>query len=123
MRHLYNEVRKAEQELHSFLAGTLNEEAALSPAVRICAFHWYATTACNWVKMIAWIRQQHDIKAPTPDTYLTTIMPAVEIWRNKVSSTRQRCTARIRTPTRTSLLARFRLPCLKMAVLLLGFTG
>lgn len=58
----------------------------LPPGVQSCAFHWYATTACDMVKMIGWLHQQQTPGADDPDDYLQKVIPAVEPWRNKVGA-------------------------------------
>jgi len=65
---------------------TDNETMAASPSVRVCAFHWYATSACNFIKMIGWLHQRQDPAAMSPDAYLAKVLPEVEPWRNKVAA-------------------------------------
>lgn len=85
--YLYQKVSEAET------AGSLfaNEEAEaapdpLPPGVRSCAFHWYATTVCDFVKMVGWLHKQQNPGADQPDDYLKAVVPALELWRNKVAA-------------------------------------
>jgi hypothetical protein len=93
MGFLYDLVRQAELEARQqFIDVTASAEtrlpsvAPVHPGVRICAFHWYATSACNFVKTIAWIHQRQDSSAPSPADYLEKVVPEVKSWRDKVSA-------------------------------------
>lgn len=85
LEYLYSIVKQAEPAGSHATGGTPDATTA-SPAVRVCSFHWYATTACNLVKTIGWIHQRQDANAPEPEAYLETVLPAVKAWRNKVSA-------------------------------------
>ena len=49
-------------------------------------FHWDATSACNFVRTIGWIRKQSDLTAPDPRAYVRAVMPEAHRWRNKVAA-------------------------------------
>lgn len=49
-----------------------------------CAFHWYALSACNYVRMVGWLGNDGDSKRATE--YVQRVMPSVYIWRNKVAA-------------------------------------
>ena len=49
-----------------------------------CAFHWYAVTACNYVKMVGWLANNGDSK--NAKEYIDRVLPAVHLWRHKVAA-------------------------------------
>lgn len=49
-----------------------------------CAFHWYAVTVCNYVKMVGWIVNEGNSKKATD--YLKQVIPPVKLWRDKVGA-------------------------------------
>ncbi len=48
------------------------------------AFHWYAVSACNYVRMVGWLASGEDVKGAT--SYVKRVIPQVYIWRNKVGA-------------------------------------
>lgn len=93
LEFLYEMVKRAEREapepfaeIEELAASRVQCVTEVPPGVRICAFHWYATTACNLVKMIGWLHQRQDSSAASPADYLGKVLPEVEPWRNKVSA-------------------------------------
>ena len=49
-----------------------------------CSFHWYATSACNLVRLVGWLGQEQNSKKA--DAYVGRVIPNVRIWRNKVAA-------------------------------------
>ncbi len=48
------------------------------------AFHWYAVTACNYVRLIGWLG-----KGQNPEharAYVEAVIPTVKTWRDKVAA-------------------------------------
>jgi hypothetical protein len=81
LEHLYRMVRDHEvRKLGKPISNIVH------PGVRLCAFHWYAVTACNLVKLIGWLRHQQDPAADSSKAYLEKVLPAVLPWRNKVAA-------------------------------------
>ncbi len=50
----------------------------------VCAFHWYAVTICNYVRLIGWLTHGEDKHQATE--YVKRVIPAVYLWRNKVAA-------------------------------------
>jgi hypothetical protein len=49
-----------------------------------CAFHWYAVSACNYVRMVGWLVNGGDSKKARQ--YMQRVLPAVKLWRHKVGA-------------------------------------
>lgn len=49
-----------------------------------CSFHWYAVSACNYVRMVGWLGSDGDPKSATE--YVKRVIPSVYVWRNKVGA-------------------------------------
>ena len=94
LEYLYEMVKRAEREYWDRIiretkpqdAGDPVLQESVHPGVRICAFHWYATTACNFVKTIGWFREREHPGAPTVEAYVKAVLPEVKLWRDKVSA-------------------------------------
>jgi hypothetical protein len=50
----------------------------------MCAFHWYAVSVCNYARTVGWVRFGPDKKKI--DDYVTSVLPSVALWRNKVAA-------------------------------------
>ena len=49
-----------------------------------CTFHWYAVSACNYVRLVGWLTHENDeVRA---SKYVERVIPRVLLWRNKVAS-------------------------------------
>jgi hypothetical protein len=95
LQHLYESVKEHERDenrpLNERMAEAQKSGKVLRlpghvPTVIVCAFHWYATTACNWVNMIGWICKCHYPSAKEPKKYVMNVIPSVKRWRDKVSA-------------------------------------
>lgn len=49
-----------------------------------CAFHWYAVSACNYVKMVGWLTNAGD--SEKAGRYMERVLPQVHLWRHKVAA-------------------------------------
>lgn len=49
-----------------------------------CAFHWYAVSACNYVKMVGWLANNGD--SAKASRYAKSVLPQVHLWRHKVAA-------------------------------------
>ncbi len=52
----------------------------------VCAFHWYAVSACNYVRLVGWLGQQVCSNRPAPIDYTKDVIPVVVTYRNKVAA-------------------------------------
>jgi hypothetical protein len=48
-----------------------------------CSFHWYAVSACNYVRLVGWLRCAN---ARGALDYLGVVLPEVRSWRDKVAA-------------------------------------
>lgn len=51
-----------------------------------CSFHWYAVSACQYVRTIGEIAYKQDSKRPSSLEYTQRIIPAVKAFRDKVAA-------------------------------------
>lgn len=51
-----------------------------------CGFHWYAISACQYVKTVGAIARKLDSKRPLPHEYAENIIPEVVAFRDKVAA-------------------------------------
>jgi len=51
-----------------------------------CFFHWYAVSACNYVKTIGAIAYRQDNTRPKPGKYVKNVIPEVLAFRNKIAA-------------------------------------
>ncbi len=51
-----------------------------------CVFHWYAITACQYVRVIGEIAHRQDGARPTSQAYAADVIPAVLAFRDKVAA-------------------------------------
>jgi hypothetical protein len=49
-----------------------------------CSFHWYAVSACNFVRLSGWLTHGQDTKKA--NKYVERVMPEVKLWRDKVAA-------------------------------------
>jgi hypothetical protein len=62
-------------------------------ALITCGFHWYAISACQYVRTVGAIAYQHDNHRPLPIDYAKAIIPEVIAFRNKVAAHFAWCTS------------------------------
>ena len=58
-----------------------------------CAFHWYAISACQYVRTVGAIAYRQDSARPRPQDYANTVIPEVVAFRDKVAAHFAWCTA------------------------------
>jgi hypothetical protein len=58
-----------------------------------CAFHWYAISACQYVRTVGAIAWRHDSARPKPPDYAKAVIPEVIAFRDKVAAHFAWCTA------------------------------
>ena len=46
-----------------------------------CSFHWYAVSACNYVRTTGWLANDQDSRKASE-----RVLPAVKLWRDKVGA-------------------------------------
>jgi hypothetical protein len=51
-----------------------------------CAFHWYAVSACQYVRTVGAIAYRQDNNRPRPDKYVENVIPEVLAFRDKVAA-------------------------------------
>ncbi len=92
LRFLYEQVQRVEAEVikkvpkgkRVSMFGNAQEMQGINQGLVACAFHWYAVSVCNYVRMIGWLAYgQNTSKALD---YLKSVIPAVKIWRDKVGA-------------------------------------
>lgn len=92
LRFLYDQVEKIEiqvgernpkgKRVFSFMNAP--NLAGIPQDFVACAFHWYAVTICNYVKMVGWLAGDGDSVAAR--RYMERVLPEVHLWRNKVGA-------------------------------------
>jgi hypothetical protein len=92
LRYLYEQVKSVEAEVNKRLPrskeyfgfGNAPGMEGVNQALVACAFHWYAVTACNYVKMVGWLSNNGDSNKARE--YMKSVLPQVYLWRNKVAA-------------------------------------
>jgi hypothetical protein len=69
------------------MAGRLPDELKNIPMPLVTmAFHWYAISACQFVRLVGAIAKRHDNSRPLPNDYASPIIPEVIAFRDKVAA-------------------------------------
>ena len=92
LEFLYDQVQKLEAEVSKrvgedkqvYLYGNARQLEGIPQGLVACAFHWYAVTVCNYVKMVGWLATGGDSKEARQ--YMERVLPQVYLWRNKVGA-------------------------------------
>ncbi len=92
LEFLYAQVQSVEAEVikrlakdkQVFIFGNAPEMQGINQDLVACAFHWYAVTVCNYVKMVGWLANGGS--SPRARDYLMCVLPEVYVWRNKVGA-------------------------------------
>ena len=66
--------------------GNLPLFQGIPKALLTCSFHWYAVSACNYVRTIGAIACRYDSAHPTSLVYIQKVIPAVLAFRDKVAA-------------------------------------
>jgi hypothetical protein len=91
LKFLYDQVQKLEAEVikrvgkdkRVCLYGNAPTLKGVPHGLVACAFHWYAVTVCNYVKMVGWLEGGDSNKARQ---YTESVLPQVYLWRHKVGA-------------------------------------
>jgi hypothetical protein len=67
-------------------SGNLPEFNQIPKTLLICAFHWYAISACQYVRIVGAIAYRQDNSRLIPPQYVKTVIPEVLTFRNKVAA-------------------------------------
>ena len=89
---LHNQVHKIEAQISArvdknkrvFIFGNAPEMKGIPQDLVACAFHWYAVSACNYVKMVGWLASNSD--SSKAREYMERVLPQVYLWRHKVAA-------------------------------------
>ncbi len=92
LRFIYEKVQRVEDEVIERLPknkqvsifGNAPEMQGINQDLVACAFHWYAVTACNYVKMVGWLANNGD--SSKAREYMQSVLPQVYLWRHKVAA-------------------------------------
>jgi len=52
----------------------------------VCSFHWYAVSACNYVRTVGAIAYRQDTTRPKPPEYVKNVIPEVLPFRDKIAA-------------------------------------
>lgn len=67
-------------------SGNLPEFQNIPKALLTCSFHWYAISACNYVRTIGAIAYKQASTIPKPKDYVEKVIPEVLTFRDKVAA-------------------------------------
>jgi hypothetical protein len=91
--YLARQVRPIEEEICQrvncqkkkvMLYGNAPQFAGLAMGLVATAHHWYAVTACNYVRLVGWLGNSGDEKKALD--YVEAVIPAVKMFRDKVGA-------------------------------------
>jgi len=55
-----------------------------------CAFHWYAVTICNYVKLVGWLASLDSVgkagRGKFINEYINEVVPTVKVFRDKIAA-------------------------------------
>ncbi len=66
--------------------GNLPLFQGIPKALLTCSFHWYAVSACNYVRTVGAIACRYDSAQPTSLVYIQKVIPEVLTYRDKVAA-------------------------------------
>jgi hypothetical protein len=69
-----------------FGGGNLPAFTQVPRTLLTCAFHWYAISACQYVRTVGAIAYRQDPTRPLPREYAETVIPEVLAFRDKVAA-------------------------------------
>ncbi len=75
-----------EGELKYCAYGNIPGTEDLPKALLTCSFHWYAISACQYVRTVGAIAYMNDNSCPKPLDYLKEVIPEVLSFRDKVAA-------------------------------------
>lgn len=77
-------LEELDPNLRAFIFGNHPALRSVPQGMVACAFHWYAVSACNYVRLVGWLAYEGDSKKA--NDYVRRVLPAVNLWRNKVAA-------------------------------------
>jgi hypothetical protein len=96
MEFLYRQAQRCDQAVRQRLnpagnvrfysAGNMPDFPELPMALLTCGFHWYAVSACQYVRTVGAIALRQDGGRPLPAAYVESVIPEVLVFRNKVAA-------------------------------------
>lgn len=96
MEFLYDQAHRCDQAVQQqvnpdgnvrfFGGGNLPEFDQVPKTLLTCGFHWYAISACQYVKTVGAIALKQDPSRPLPKDYAKEIIPEVVAFRDKVAA-------------------------------------
>jgi len=96
MEFLYQQAHRCDQDvkqqvnpdgkLRFFAGGNFSAFNRVPKSLLTCGFHWYAISACQYVKTVGAIARKFDPNRPLPKDYAETIIPEVIAFRDKVAA-------------------------------------
>lgn len=96
MEFLYHQALRCDQAVKQqvdphgsvrfFGAGNVPAFNQVPKTLLTCAFHWYAISACQYVRTVGAIAYKLDPTRPLPHEYLKQIIPEVVAFRDKVAA-------------------------------------
>jgi hypothetical protein len=89
---LYERVQRVEAEVikrvpkgkRVGIFGNAQEMQGINQGLVACAFHWYAVSVCNYVKMVGWLANNGN--SSKAREYMKHVLPQVYVWRNKIGA-------------------------------------
>jgi len=92
LNFLYDQAQKLEAEVAKrvvnnkqvLIYGNAPQLQGIPQDLAACAFHWYAVTICNYVKMVGWLVYGGD--STKARGYMGGVLPQVYLWRHKVAA-------------------------------------
>jgi len=75
-----------DEKLHIMVSGNCPEFEGVPLGLLTCAFHWYAVTACQYVRVVGAIAYRQDANRPLPPKYIEGVIPEVLAYRDKVAA-------------------------------------
>ncbi len=96
MEFLYRQAAKADQLVKQrfnlggnvtfFSLGNVPDMPQIPMALLTCGFHWYAVSACQYVRTVGAIAYRQDTSRPKPRAYVEAVIPEVLAFRDKVAA-------------------------------------
>jgi hypothetical protein len=103
MEYLYHQVRRCDEVARQQVnpggnvrfmgSGNFPAFQHLPQALLTCSFHWYAISACQYVRTVGAISWRHDNTRQKPLDYAKAVIPEVVAFRDKVAAHFAWCTA------------------------------
>jgi hypothetical protein len=69
-----------------FHMGNMPDFPQLPMTLLTCGFHWYAISACQYVRTVGAIAYRQEPTRPRPEVYVESVIPEVLAFRNKVAA-------------------------------------